>query len=362
MSDAASELPYLRATLAAAEAARRALVELESTVERLAPQRITALAAGVEASCGPALRAARAGLEQAAVPAEMQRLAEHVDKAFRHVEQAVAAFVSAADSLPPESIQHVLASWHETARAQELFYALRNVLPPLRFFWDLPGVEIARDAEAGHEPRRGVLHVGPGGHHGGFSLYVPEYYRGAGEWPVIVALHGGSGNGRDFLWTWLREARSLGYLLVAPSAVADTWSDVEERGVLEILAWLSQRYHIDRRRILLTGLSDGATFGLLYGLAHPDVFRAVAPLCGVLHPANAAVGNLERAKGVPIYLVHGALDFLFPVPMARAAADTLRAAGAALTYRELPELSHTYPLSQNVPILRWFESLAPPTT
>jgi phospholipase/carboxylesterase len=95
----------------------------------------------------------------------------------------------------------------------------------------------------------------------------------------------------------------------------------------------------------------------LYGLAHPRVYRAIAPLCGVLHPANQLMGNLERAGGVPIYLVHGALDFLFPVQLARMARDTLTDAGAALEYRELPDLSHTYPRSENVLILKWFERL-----
>jgi hypothetical protein len=42
---------------------------------------------------------------------------------------------------------------------------------------------------------------------GGFSLCVPERYDARSAWPLVVALHGGSGRGRDFLWTWLREAR-----------------------------------------------------------------------------------------------------------------------------------------------------------
>jgi phospholipase/carboxylesterase len=60
---------------------------------------------------------------------------------------------------------------------------------------------------------------------------------------------------------------------------------------------------------------------------------------------------------VPVYLVHGELDFLFPVEFARLAQDALREAGADLVYRELPELSHTYPRSENALILSWFESL-----
>ena len=47
-------------------------------------------------------------------------------------------------------------------------------------------------------------------------MYVPEYYDAARSWPLVVALHGGSGHGRDFLWTWLREARTRGVIVAAP--------------------------------------------------------------------------------------------------------------------------------------------------
>lgn len=53
----------------------------------------------------------------------------------------------------------------------------------------------------------------------------------------------------------------------------------------------------------------------------------------------------------------GGLDFLFPIALARVARDTPTAAGTALVYRELPELSHTYPRSGNARILGWFEAL-----
>ena len=34
--------------------------------------------------------------------------------------------------------------------------------------------------------------------------------------PLVVALHGGHGHGRDFLWSWLREARARGMLAALP--------------------------------------------------------------------------------------------------------------------------------------------------
>ena len=60
-----------------------------------------------------------------------------------------------------------------------------------------------------------------------------------------------------------------------------------------------------------------------------------------------------RIRGLPIYLVHGALDWMFPVEIARQAHRTLQAAGANVVYREIDDLSHTYPREINAPMLDW---------
>jgi phospholipase/carboxylesterase len=76
---------------------------------------------------------------------------------------------------------------------------------------------------------------------------------------------------------------------------------------------------------------------------------------GVLHPASFGLGNLERVRGRRIYHVHGALDWLFPVALAHLARDELVRAGADLTFREIADLSHTYPRDENAKILDWFD-------
>ena len=58
--------------------------------------------------------------------------------------------------------------------------------------------------------------------------------------------------------------------------------------------------------------------------------------------------------GLPIYLVHGALDWMFSIDMARSANAALTAAGAAGEFREIDDLSHTYPRDENPRILDWF--------
>ena len=128
----------------------------------------------------------------------------------------------------------------------------------------------------------------------------------------------------------------------------------------EMTEWVASKWNVDRNHVLLTGLSDGATMTLLVGLGADTPFTHLAPVSGVLHPMNFAIGNVDRARGKPIYLVHGALDWMFPVAIAQEAVRVLGDAGAALIYRELPDLSHTYPREENGPILEWLdESLRP---
>ena len=67
-----------------------------------------------------------------------------------------------------------------------------------------------------------------------------------------------------------------------------------------------------------------------------------------------AMSEAERVRRLPIYLVHGALDWMFPVSMGRTAAASLKASGAAVVYREVGDLSHTYPQDENRGILEWF--------
>ena len=120
-----------------------------------------------------------------------------------------------------------------------------------------------------------------------------------------------------------------------------------------MIASVAARYPIDTSRVLLTGMSDGATYALLCGLREGMPFTHLAPLCGTLHPFLLAPGGLARAPGRPIYLVHGALDWMFPIYTAHLTREALRAAGANVVYREIEDLSHTYPRDENSKILDW---------
>ncbi len=222
---------------------------------------------------------------------------------------------------------------------------------------------LARLAEAPPREGVGVMHLSndPGAR-GGFSAYAPEYYSPDRAWPLVVALHGGAGSGRSFLWSWLRDARAHGAILIAPTAVGDTWAltgpDRDTPNLGRMVDWAQARWNIDPARILLTGMSDGGAFSYVSGLEPGSPFTHLAPACAAFHPMLAQMADPARITGLPIHLAHGVLDWMFPVDMAREAARALAEAGAQVTYRELEDLSHTYPRELNPQILAWMAETA----
>jgi phospholipase/carboxylesterase len=304
------------------------------------------------------------GLEELACPSGLHFIRDRLVDVARQTLDLVSAFVTAAHA-PHEPIG-LYRALRRFPRIQETLYPLAPILESIsRWFLEPERREealVARlRAAALHEGdvRVGVLHASnERDARGGFSLYVPEQWDGQASMPLVVALHGGHGHGRDFLWSWLREARSRGVLLLSPTSRERTWSimgdpDVDADALREMVASVGARYPVDWARVLLTGMSDGATFALLCGLGQNMPFTHLAPACGVLHPFLFGNGGIARARGRPIYLVHGALDWVFPLHTARMAGEALVTAGARLVYREVEDLSHTYPRDENPRILDW---------
>ncbi len=305
-------------------------------------------------------------------PAELKPFRERLLDA---AEATLEGHNALADCLTdPDQIRGAYRGVRSVSLASEALYPLAASLRPVsRFFLDEDHRDDAAllDALAAADPARpdrGVLHADNDREsRGGFSLYVPETYepdgRGQAGWPLVIALHGGSGHGRDFLWTWLPAARAAGVILAGPTSQGRTWSlagpDMDSRPLHRMIEQIAENWRIDRSRILVTGMSDGGSFALLSGLAPTVPGTHLAPISASFHPAIVDVAPPDRLRGLPIYLTHGALDWMFPVHIARGAVEALRGAGAAVEYREIADLSHTYPGEENARILRWFQDASP---
>ena len=115
-------------------------------------------------------------------------------------------------------------------------------------------------------------------------------------------------------------------------------------------------WNVDSEKVLLSGMSDGGTFSYVAGLQDQVPFTHLAPCSASFHPMLIEAASPERLMALPIYLIHGALDWMFPVDVARTAQQALQAAGAAVVYAEVEDLSHTYPEEYSAKLLDWLKT------
>jgi phospholipase/carboxylesterase len=258
----------------------------------------------------------------------------------------------------------------QATQAQEVLYPLTAMLPLVgRFFLNVRArsdADLLDSLEQGAgNPNTGIMHSksahnpNQGDTRGGFSLYVPESYDAAKKHPLIFALHGGSGHGREFLWSWLRTARSNGAILISPSSRGPTWAlqgpDVDTPNLVSMLGYVRERWNVDDARILMTGMSDGGTFTYISGMQADQPFTHLAPVAASFHPMLLEFFPAERIKGLPIRITHGTLDWMFTAASARDTAEALDLMGAKVVYREIADLSHTYPgHEEHAQIYDWF--------
>jgi phospholipase/carboxylesterase len=247
-------------------------------------------------------------------------------------------------------------TWRLVSQIKYRLYPVRMTFPALQRYWlhddaDLEACEPAPDRVA---PATGIRRYEVDQHRGAYTAYVPEYYQDDRSWPLILALHGGSGNDEDFLWTWLKYAKSRGYLLISGKSFGSTWYPWDVPSVLLMLDEMQTRYAVDASRVLLTGLSDGGSFGYEAGFAFPERFAGLAVVAGMLRPHQ----RTEQSSRLPVYIAHGERDQLFPVQYIRMVVANLRQWGHHVTYHELPGFGHAYPGGENAAILDWFERTA----
>ncbi|MGE5149197.1 MAG: hypothetical protein ACM3II_03665, partial [Rhodospirillaceae bacterium] len=244
------------------------------TSRHLAPQTLPPLIDAIaerDSALEPALAQSRA----TEWPERLAPARASLEAAAEATNESLATLLSA-----PDADQPIVAAYRAMrgyAKACEQLYPMAPHLRPVsQFFLEAPARQDTARLEqlAAIDPLKadvGVMHVGgPAGTRGAFSLYVPETYDPSRAWPLVAALHGGSGNGGAFLWSWLREARTRGFIVLAPTAAGSTWSlmepPVDAGNITRMLDEIGGRWNVDRSRLLLTGMSDGGTYTYVWGL------------------------------------------------------------------------------------------------
>lgn len=195
-----------------------------------------------------------------------------------------------------------------------------------------------------------------------YQVYVPADYSPARRWPVVLFLHGSGERGTDgIIQTSIglgdgirRHAGLWPAIVVFPQAPPDhRWHGRVAHLALATLDRTVREFRTDPDRVYLVGLSAGGNG--VWNLAYrtPERFAALVAVCGwvqptaerreaILPPDSGVPYSViaRRIRSLPVWIWHGGADSVVPVEESRRMAEALRAAGADVTYTELPGVGH----------------------
>jgi predicted peptidase len=181
-----------------------------------------------------------------------------------------------------------------------------------------------------------------------YVLYVPPDYDPAKPCPLIVFLHGYGKRGNDgrhhlqdglapALCYWAGWREHCHFLVLFSQGRSGNWlpGSADDELVMSELADVQAHYAVDAARIYLTGISSGGTGTWELAVAHPDLWAAIVPVCGMCKPEDAA-----RLRHIPCWCFHGEADQVAPPEQPREMMRRLLAEGATPRYTEYAGRNH----------------------
>ena len=145
---------------------------------------------------------------------------------------------------------------------------------------------------------------------------LPADYDEQKKYPLVLFLHGSGERGDNpelvarhgYMKHVREEGREYPFLFVAPQCPVGTYWGCYTESLLAFLDYLCETLPVDPDRICLTGLSMGGTGTWMLGMAAPERFCCLVPVCG------SGIGwNAGAVKDVPVYMYHGDCDEAVPI-------------------------------------------------
>jgi polyhydroxybutyrate depolymerase len=166
-----------------------------------------------------------------------------------------------------------------------------------------------------------------------YLLHLPPGWQADRPLPLVIVLHGAAGDARSTAdMTGFSPVADRSHFIVAyPEGTSigvepprQTWNagfccgaalrnHVDDIAFLNALIdRLSTQYPVDRRRIYVSGLSNGAMLAYGFAAQYPDRVAAIAPVAGAIGGMAGAgqppVAISRPDRPVPVLIIHGMLD------------------------------------------------------
>ena len=158
-----------------------------------------------------------------------------------------------------------------------------------------------------------------------YLLHVPSAGAPAEGWPLVVVLHGNTGDGARMirLTRFDDVADRAGFAVAYPDGVGRSWADgrgvtdADKKGIDDVafldslIADAGRRTSIDARRLYATGISNGGFMTQRLACDRATKYAAVA-IVDALLTAPMAGGTCKPAAPIAVLIMAGTADPLVP--------------------------------------------------
>ena len=175
-----------------------------------------------------------------------------------------------------------------------------------------------------------------------YLLYLPkEYGKDNRRWPLVMFLHGAGERGADLKAVavhgppmLVNQGKEFPFILLSPQCPENSWWDNDV--LYALLQDIVARYRVDEKRIYCTGLSMGGYGTWDLAIKYPELFAAIAPICG-----GAGSGPLVcNIKNVPVWTFHGEKDTTVPIAETEYLVKRLKECGGNVKFTVYPGVGH----------------------
>jgi len=154
-----------------------------------------------------------------------------------------------------------------------------------------------------------------------YYLHLPDNI--GPEAPLVVVIHGYTSSANTIMaYSKMNEvADREGFAVVYPQGTIDaegntffnvgyefnvesTIDDVSF--IRELVLYLREKYRFSTEKTFATGMSNGGDMSYLLACTSSDLFRAVAPVAGVM--MKETLENCNPVKPIPVFEIHGTND------------------------------------------------------
>ncbi|MGC1243771.1 MAG: PHB depolymerase family esterase [Chryseosolibacter sp.] len=193
----------------------------------------------------------------------------------------------------------------------------------------------------------------------GYLEYLPQgYEENSDKYPVVIFLHGIGERGVNttdsaILRESVQKVAALGppsyvksgtefpFILISPQ-LKNNYGHWPSAYVMEVIDHIKTYLRIDEKRIYLTGLSLGGGGAWWTAQDYPELFAALAPVCGGRNTPSKACAI--AAENLPVWAFHGDKDTIVPmsksVNMVHAINDCKPAPSPAARMTIYPGVAH----------------------